>query len=86
MNKTLKREVVVERANTAMKAEWLSNKEKLAIATFAENILIAANSYNGYTVDVDENVASNNLLTLKMFEELPVEERKELEVSTRRYF
>ena len=86
MNKTLKREVVVERVNNAMKAPYLSNKEKLAIATFAENILIAANSYNGYTVETDENVAKKFFVTLEYFNSRPIEERKEMEVSTRKYF
>jgi hypothetical protein len=86
MNKTLKREVVIERVNNSMKAPYLSDKEKLAIATFAENILIAANSYNGYTVETDANIAKMAGRSLASFKELPIDIRKEWEVNTRRYF
>ena len=86
MNKTIKREVVIERVNNSMTAPWLCNSEKLAIATFAENILIAANSYNGYTVETDENVAKTTCYSLEKFRELPIDWRKKYEVSTRRYF
>lgn len=48
--KTIKRDVIVEKLNKAMRASHLSLKEKQVIATFAETILITGNSYNGYTI------------------------------------
>jgi hypothetical protein len=48
--KTIKREIIVERLNKAMRADHLSPEEKHVIATFAESILIAGNSYEGYTI------------------------------------
>jgi hypothetical protein len=48
--KTIKREIIVERLNKAMRADHLSPEEKHVIATFAEMVLIGGNSYEGYTI------------------------------------
>jgi hypothetical protein len=59
--KTIKREVVVEKLNKAMRASHLSLEEKQVIATFATSILITGNTYEGYTIPepgakVDEHI------------------------------
>lgn len=48
--KTIKREVIVEKLNKAMRAEHLTLEQKQAIATFGESLLISGNSYEGYTI------------------------------------
>jgi len=47
--KTIKREIIVERLNLAMRGD-LSDEQKIAVATFAEIVLIRGNSYEGYTI------------------------------------
>ena len=48
--KTIKREIIVEKLNKAQRSDHLSLDEKQVIATFAESILIAGNTYEGYTI------------------------------------
>jgi len=48
--KTIKREVIVEKLNKSLRSEHLSLEEKQVIAMFAESILIAGNTYKGYTI------------------------------------
>ena len=48
--KTVKREIIVEKLNKAMRAEHLTLEEKQVIATFGASILIAGNTYEGYTI------------------------------------
>ena len=48
--KTIKREIVVDKVNKAMRAEGLTLEQKQAVATFAESILITGNTYEGYTI------------------------------------
>ena len=59
--KTVKREIIVEKLNKALRSEHLSLEEKQVIATFAESILISGNTYEGYTIpepgaQVDDHV------------------------------
>ena len=59
--KTVKREIIVEKLNKAMRAEHLSLEEKQVIATFAESVLITGNTYEGYQIPepgakVDEHI------------------------------
>jgi hypothetical protein len=48
--KTIKRDIILEKLNKCLKSAEMSDEEKLAISTFAESILIAGNSYKGYTI------------------------------------
>jgi hypothetical protein len=48
--KTIKREVIIERLNAALRSEETTVEQKEAIATFAEMVLIRGNSYEGYTI------------------------------------
>jgi len=59
--KTIKREIIVSKLNKVLRSEGLTIEQKQAIATFAENILISGNTYEGYTIPepgatVDKNV------------------------------
>ena len=47
--KTIKREVIIERVNAAVRSD-LTIEQKEAVAAFAEIILIRGNSYDGYTI------------------------------------
>ena len=48
--KTVKRKIIVDKLNKAMRAEHLSIDEKQAIATFTESVLLAGDAYEGYTI------------------------------------
>jgi hypothetical protein len=58
--KTIKREIIVDKLNRAMRATHLSIEEKRVIATFGASILLTGHTYEGYTIpepgaDVDKN-------------------------------
>jgi hypothetical protein len=48
--KTVKRSLIVEKLNKALRAEHLSMEEKQVLATFVESVLISGNAYEGYTI------------------------------------
>jgi len=48
--KTIKRSVVIERLNVALRADHLSDDEKILLCTFVESVLIKGNAYEGYTI------------------------------------
>jgi len=49
LRKTIRRDVIIAQLNKSMRKD-LTDEEKEAVATFAELILQAGNSYDGYNI------------------------------------